>query len=270
MKKMISGIFLILTLSLSAQKSAVFKNDMEPNRTYKTEMVTVNDMTMDMGQLGGNMDMKQEITISLTMTTGANQGDLGFPVTMVYDNMTVKLKMNGEEIPVPLDDSLMKAKMIGMYRNGVFTLDKEASSNLTPELEESLSSAMKEMQDKVQFPKSALAVGDTFENSYPMDLPVPGGQPIQMFIKNNFKLLAIEGGIGTFEVVQNLSFEGQSQGMNMSASGRGEGVLKLDSKKNYVLSYDVVLPMNMTMTMEDGTEMKMTMNSTSSVKNTIE
>ena len=96
MKKMISGIFLILTLSLSAQKSAVFKNDMEPNRTYKTEMVTVNDMTMDMGQLGGNMDMNQEMTISLTITTGANQGDLGFPITMVYDNMAVKLKMNGE------------------------------------------------------------------------------------------------------------------------------------------------------------------------------
>ena len=103
-----------------------------------------------------------------------------------------------------------------------------------------------------------------------MDLPVPGGQPIQMLLKNNFKLLALQGGIGTFEVVQNLSFEGESQGMNMSATGRGEGVLKFDIKKNYVLSYDVVLPMNMTMTMEDGTEMKMTMNSTSSVKNTIE
>lgn len=270
MKKLLTGALLVLSFSLTAQKSAVFKNEMEPDRTYKTEMVTINDMTMDMGQLGGNMDMNQEMTISLTMTTGANQGDLGFPVTMVYDNMTIKMKMNGNEIPVPIDDTLMKAKMIGMYRNGSFTLDKGASSNLTPELEESLSSAMKDMQDKVQFPKSALAVGDTFENSYPMDLPVPGGQPIQMFIKNNFKLLALEGGVGTFEVIQDLSFEGNSQGMNMSATGRGEGVMKFDSKKNYVLSYDVVLPMNMTMTMEDGTVMKMSMNSNTSVKNTIE
>ncbi|WP_146106293.1 hypothetical protein [Aureicoccus marinus] len=270
MKKIISGIFLILTLSLSAQKSAVFKNEMEPNRIYKTEMVTVNDMTMDMGPLGGKMNMNQELTIALTMTTEANQGDLGFPVTMVYDKMTVKMKMNGNEIPVPIDDALMKAKMVGMYRSGAFTLDKAASSNLTPELEESLGSAMKDLQDKVQFPKSALAVGDRFENSYPMDLPVPGGQPIKMFIKNNFKLLALEGGIGTFEVIQDLSFDGMSEGINMSATGRGEGVMKFDSKKNYVLSYDVVLPMTMNMTMEDGTIMKMSMTSNSSVKNIIE
>ena len=270
MKNLLFSLALAFSISLSAQKSVVFKNELLPNKVYKTQMTTINKMLMDMGAVGGKMDMDQDMRIGLTMTTGAVQGEKGFPLTLVYDTLDVKMKLNGSEMPRPTDNSLLKAKAIGMYKDGKFILDKEASSNLTPELEESLTQTMTEFQDKVQFPSSPLQIGDSFENSFPMDLPVPGGQPMKMNIKNNYKLIALQNGIGTFEVLQELDFSGGDEELyTMSASGEGKGILKFDTKNSYMSSYEVVLPMKINMLMNDGTEIKMDMNSKSVVTNTI-
>ena len=223
-----------------------------------------------MGAMGGKMDMDQDMRIGWTMTTGGVQGEKGFQLTLVYDSLAIKMKMNGSEMPIPSDNTLLNAKAIGMYKDGKFVLDKEASTNLTPELEESLGNTLTEFQDKVQFPATPLQVGDAFENSYPMDLPVPGGQPMKMNIKNSYKLIALDQGIGTFEVVQDLDFTGGEDGQyTMTATGQGKGILKFDSRNSYMSIYEVLLPMKMVMMMADGTEIKMTMDSKSIVTNTV-
>lgn len=273
MKNLLLGLFAVFSLALNAQKSLVFKNELQPNRTYKTMMVTLNKMVMDMGELGqgqGPMTMDQDMRIGLTMKTGADQGANGFPLTMTYDSLAIKMSMNGADMPIPPDDTLSKMKIVGLYKEGGFNLDEEKSENVTPDMKESLTQTMKEVYDKVKFPTSPLGIGDSFENSYPMDLPVPGGQPITMNVKNDFKLIALDGSIGTFEVLQDLNFSGANEGFDMVASGKGKGIMKFDAANKTVLSYKVQLPMEMTMTMEGGMTMTMKMDSNTTVTQSIE
>jgi len=273
MKNFLFGLFAVLSLTLSAQKSLVFKNELQPNRTYKTMMVTLNKMVLDMGALGqgeGPMTMDQDMRIGLTMKTGANQGANGFPLTMTYDSLAIKMSMNGSDMPIPPDDTLSKMKIVGLYKEGNFDLDEAKSENVTPDMKESLGKTMKEVYDKVKFPTSPLGVGDSFENSYPMDLPVPGGQPMTMNVKNNFKLIDLNGSIGTFEVIQDLDFSGRNEGFDMVASGKGKGIMKFDAALKTVLSYKVELPMEMTMTMDGGTSMTMKMDSNTTVTQSVE
>lgn len=273
MKNFLFGLFAVLSLTLSAQKSLVFKNELQPNRTYKTMMVTLNKMVMDMGELGqgqGPMTMNQDMRIGLTMKTGANQGANGFPLTMTYDSLAIKMSMNGTDMGIPPDDTLRKMKIVGLYKEGNFDLDEAKSENVTPDMKESLGKTMKEVYDKVKFPTSPLGVGDSFENSYPMDLPVPGGQPMTMNVKNNFKLIDLNGSIGTFEVIQDLDFSGRNEGFDMVASGKGKGIMKFDAALKTVLSYKVELPMEMTMTMDGGMSMTMKMDSNTTVTQSVE
>jgi len=273
MKNVFFGLLAVLSFGLSAQKSLVFKNELQPDRTYKTMMTTVNKMVLDMGSLGGAqepMTMTQDMRIGLTMTTGGDQGIKGFLLTMVYDTLDIKMSMNGSEMSQASLDDLSQMKIVGLYKEGDFTLDDAKSENVTPDIKESLSVTMKQVYEKVQFPSSALAVGDTFENNYPMDLPVPGGMPITMNVKNNFKLIDIKGTIGTFEVVQGLDFSGVSDGFDMVASGKGAGVLTFDTANNTMVSYKVQLPMEMTMSMEDGISVSMKMDSNTTVTQSVE
>ena len=91
-----------------------------------------------------------------------------------------------------------------------------------------------------------------------------------MNVKNDFKLIDLNGSIGTFEVVQDLNFTGTNDGFDMVASGKGKGIMKFDAALKTVLSYKVELPMEMTMTMDGGMSMTMKMDSNTTVTQSIE
>ncbi len=261
---------LVLSISLSAQDSFIFKYEFTPNSKYTTQMETNMTGLMDMKADEATMQkmakngmelpikMKQKTSASLTSLTGDKDAAGDIPVTLSYDKMNMEMSMNDEAVPVP--NVFEDTKIFGKYSStSKLRIDSISGNNVLPNIKEIMAKAIEQVQLQILFPKHPLKIGDTFENEIPMNVPIANMVPIEMNVKTNYILKNIENGIAYFDIEQSLTLASNQENMTIQAEGSGTGKLEHDIKKNYMSRYETTLPMKMNMKMGETMQMDMQM-----------
>lgn len=282
MSKLLTILFLFtLTISFSQEKF-VFKNEFKENKTYIT--TSVNDMegTIEiMGSeenmeylrnagMGGEMKMVQQTEAVMSMTTGSKNNDGDIPLEMVYEKMNSNGTMNGNALPVtpnPFSD----LKIVGKYNSeGKMVVDSIYGGAANEQLKNALMGTFEQLQSKIMFPEHELAVGDTFENEVPISIPMGNMKPMEILVKSKHTLARINGELAIFDVFSNIKLKNDDNSIQMSAEGEGPGKITFNIKDNYLVKYEAEVPMKLTINLDMGMQMKMLMNTNSTVTTIIE
>lgn len=282
MSKLLTTLFLFtLTISFSQEKF-VFKNEFKENKTYIT--TSVNDMegTIEImgseenmeylrnGGMGGEMKMVQQTEAVMSMTTGSINNDGDIPLEMVYEKMNSNGTMNGNALPVtpnPFSD----LKIAGKYNSeGKMVVDSIYGGAANEQLENALMGTFEQLQSKIMFPEHELAVGDTFENEVPISIPMGNMKPMEILVKSKHTLARINGELAVFDVFSNIKLKNDDNSIQMSAEGEGPGKITFNIKDNYLVKYEAEVPMKLTINLDMGMQMKMLMNTNSTVTTIIE
>lgn len=282
MSKLLTTLFLFtLTISFSQEKF-VFKNEFKENKTYKT--TSVNDMegTIEiMGSeenmeylrnagMGGEMKMVQQTEAVMSMTTGSKNNDGDIPLEMVYEKMNSNGTMNGNALPVtpnPFSD----LKIAGKYNSeGKMVVDSIYGGAANEQLKNALMGTFEQLQSKIMFPEHELAVGDTFENEVPISIPMGNMKPMEILVKSKHTLARINGELAIFDVFSNIKLKNDDNSIQMSAEGEGPGKITFNIKDNYLVKYEAEVPMKLTINLDMGMQMKMLMNTNSTVTTKID
>lgn len=246
----------VCALTSYAQKSVLFKMQYKPQHTY-TSTIAMN-MNMEMNvkadsatlakinesgqQFAMLMQMKSDM--GTTMKTGKETGN-SMPLTISYDKVISNGTLNGKTMPAPANP-MLNQKIIGKILNGKMQVDSIPGQSLSTEQKEAITSTVNNMMNYIKFPEKPLAIGESFTQEVPMNMPI-AGISMEMKIKVVYKLLAIKNDIAYFDLDQSLAANIKNQEMVMTMQGSGDGKLEYsitnsffkNTTSNLKFSYDM-------------------------------
>lgn len=270
---LIIGLF---AAELNAQEAIVFKVKFQPEKTYTTILSTTSNSEMTFSSeetlpesLQQPMKMDGQTKVVTETVTDRMGEDGSFPATIHYlegeNNMTV----NGQEMsqPFPFTGTTIK----GRYSNeNIFVLDTIIGGQATDEMKQTLTTMLETIQKTIQFPDYALKTGDSFETETPMEIPIPGMNPIMIKIKMNYTVKDISGGKALMDFVQEITLDSSQEQFNIAASGEGTGTSVYDIEGQYLSSYQSELPMDLSFQVNDQLSAKMKVTTLSETTVTLE
>ena len=263
-------IFFIPVRGISQDK-IIFKPITQPNSTYTMVTVTDSDMIMTikgskeivdaMKSAGLNFPMAikaQQTSEMVSVVQGVN-ADGEKPVTSTISKGGGYSMVNGQKVELP--NHFDKVQM--------FTrIDSEENvklDSIVGDISEDLKEQLRKMVTKriVVFPDRPLGVGDTFDNEFPMEMPVKG-MNFGMLVKTKFKVKSITAEEVTFDVRQKLemSVKASGQKMKIELEGGGDGVAIYNRADSLLKTFDTLIKMDMVIEME-GAKMMITGDATS-------
>ncbi len=267
---LIIGLF---AAELNAQEAIIFKVKFQPEKTYTTTLTTTSNSEITFSsedplpeslQQPMKMDGKTKV-VTETVTEGKEE-DGSFPATIHYRDGQNNMTVNGQNMsqPFPFTGTTIK----GRYNTeNIFILDTIIGGKATDEMKQTLSSMLETIQKTIQFPDYALKAGDSFETETPMEIPIPGMNPIMIKIKMNYTLKEISGGKALMDFVQQITLDSSQEQFNIEASGEGTGSSVYDIEGQFLSSYQSELPMDLSFQVNDqlSANMKVTTQSETTV-----
>lgn len=250
---------LIVSGAASAQKAVPFKIKLLPKHTYKM----TNNMDMDMkmklpdslakvaNMPPDGMNFKMKMFQGLNTKTGAKEADGSFPYEMKYDSVYAKASMNNMEQPMPSSiktDVLIKGKCSA---DGKMHIDTMASTD--PQTQKAAKEMINKLMDQIKFPDKAMAVGESFTQDVPFNMPLMG-QNSEMNMKCTYKLTAVKGNQAFFDMAMKMNMDianlkAADSGMSLKGDGQGLGKMVYLIDKNYAVSQNGDFDMHMDMLM---------------------
>ncbi len=271
---------LFTTAPFFAQENIAFAYQIKENTIYKTNMTLVVDglmhidaneeMLSQMKALGmeSPLKMTQESDMAVVNITQTMNEQGQIPAMMYYEKMDTRVQMGPN--PINTGNMFDGLKIYGNYAvEGTFTLDSIGGGNLTDEIQSTLGTTLKQLQNEITFPKEPMAIGDSFENEVPMNIPTGPSNPMKVSVISVYTLKSIRSGLAFFDVDQSISMSGNAESMSILASGEGKGVLAYDTENNFTKSYTTELPMKIQMNMGHNMKMDMEMATKTSLTVTI-
>lgn len=265
MKKLI----IILVCSLfsitykSQEKSVILKQEFKPNSEYTMKMITSLNGEMEfMGdeefkkaikeKTGSDkMQMESEKDIQINIVTSA-QINNETPFTWKYIINKSKTLMNGTEIPSKSLDVFKNLQILGKYINGNEILIEDfKGGNIDITLQNMLKDMLKQVNMNVNFPKTAMKIGDDFTQTTPLKMNIPSVGIMNFKINTNYKLINIENDLAFFDIIQTFSLDSEVKLFDMDASGDGNGKAIFDIKNNLMKSIISDIDMNMAIQLKE-------------------
>ncbi len=247
---------------VQAQQKVMLNWSFQPNKVYTTTISNSIDMTMD---ISGNPDKIKDIKakggtfpmkvtgvndMKLTTTTGRQSSDRSIPLKIVYDKVWTLQKVGDQE-------KGENSPLTGLVIEGAFLdqkklrIDTIISENANDALRGALRSTVETMLQQVKFPSTPMKVGDTFDQSIPMSIPVPGMPPIEMTIKTNYKLREITKNLAKFDIEQKVTLDMDVAPVKINVEGQGTGTTDFDFTISTIVDYSAKLDFVMKMLIED-------------------
>ena len=260
--------FLAVTALSTAQKSSVFESKIQPEKKYSVESVSLNNISMDI-PTQGPMTLLQESKAPFVMTATKAAANGSIPVEIKYGEGTINQTVNGQ--PMSQKSPVSGMVVLGNYdASGNFTLESVKGDNVTEELKTLLNTMLESGLKQINFPKKALAIGDTFDDTTPLKIPLAQLGTLNATIKSTYKLTKIENGIGFFDTTQSLSMDPQkdTEGVKATATGTGSGKVEVYIADKYIKKNAVNMDMDMTIE-ASGMKLDMKSKSTSSTTATV-
>jgi hypothetical protein len=119
-----------------------------------------------------------------------------------------------------------------------------------------LAKSITNLVNELHFPDRPLSVGDTCSQQFPFNIPVPGLN-MQMNIKAVYKLVSIDNNIASFDVIEsldmNMNTEQGGKTITLNGNGSGDGKLLYDTRQNMPTSTNINFKMSYKMLMGDMT-----------------
>ncbi|RZJ73215.1 hypothetical protein [Flavobacterium sp.] len=243
MKNSIAVLAFLVTGFASAQKSQVFEIKVQPQKKYTLESTTLNNMNMDVpGQ--GPMNIMQDTKSPMTITASKADASGKIPAEIKYGDVVVKQMVGGQnqEQKSPVSNMTVTGSFDA---DGKFTMTDVKGENVTEEVKGTLNIALESGLKHINFPKTALKVGDTFDDTTPLKIPLGQLGTMNATIKTNYKLTKIENGIGYFDTVQTMTLDGDMKDINMKATGSGAGKVEVSIADKYLKKNSTTMDMDM-------------------------
>ena len=269
-------VLLALSITVKAQKSAQFNFRYLPKHQNKLNMKMDMGMNMDLGgdsaQIAklkaegapANMVMDMNMNAVTTMITGTPKADKNFPFTMTYSDFTTKMKMNGTEMNTP--SANINGKSISGECDAAGNLHVDTVGlNVDPKINASVMEMMNKMQKQIKFPDKPLAIGESFTQEIPLNMPITG-MNMDLKMKTSYTLTAIKEGKGYFDMVVTMNFgmDADRTGANVNGKGtaKGTGKVVFDIAQHYPVSMISDIDMDLVMSVNpQKINMKMKMKS---------
>jgi len=277
MKKLLSILFIAFScFCIQAQEGIVFKVIIKPNTTYTSEMntYTLTETLLTTGEaLPDSKDNKStmESTLKVTsiMKSQGKREDGNIPITIRYEDATSAMLINGNEqaMDLPITDLAIQASYTPENR---IMLDTIVGESFNPQFKQLIGNMLDQMVQPVEFPDSAIQVGDQFTTEQPLTIPNPGMSPIQMKIKSTYTLNQIKEGKAFLSFQQDVTLESTQEGFSMDAKGSGTGVCEYHIDGQYLSYYKTDLPWQMTINLNENMSSIVSSTTISEIKMTAE
>jgi hypothetical protein len=213
------------SLPVVAQETYIFNRGFRPGIVYTTRATLSNDMAMS---APGGMSVMKGTTqqeFDFTTTAGAAAGDGTFEVVMAFGKGVATVDMQGMKQTVDLTEKLAGLEVTGTCSEGGTVESVEVTGVDIDEMLKQLGPQLLK-DNQIRYPTEPMAIGTSFEQSTPLDIPLQGVGIIKGVVESTFKLASVEGDLATFEVAQKIGIESGSQaGDGTRLEGSGSGVI---------------------------------------------
>jgi hypothetical protein len=254
----------------------IFEWSYAPNRVY-TNTVLV-DSTSYLTMKGKSKAAKEKlktsqfpVEVKSSQRTGSvfttdktdQYGNIPF-ICKILEHSNTNIA-NGKVVPSILPDILEELVYTGIIdgKTKKVNVISIKGKNFPPEAESIIKDMVGEVQDQIQMPDYPLRPGDTFTKRLKLNIPVPGLQPVDMFIVMKFTLEKIEFPLAFFDIKNDLELAMQESEINVTAKGGGSGSMRFDIENQLPIDYIISLKMKVTL---DTPEVKMVVKSKSNNK----
>jgi hypothetical protein len=266
-----SILFAVLVLAITpvaqAQDQVVFKILFKPNTTYSNSTVSRSEVEFNVSGNEGvvkQMNSARTFPMILSMvnetemvtTTGPEGQDKNIPVKLAFKKVQIRKTINENETILP--DQMSGVIMEGYYDpNSKIHIDTIISSTLDQATKNLVRNTIASFQAQVNFPDTPMKKGDTFEQQVPIEMPLPGFQPITMLIIMKYTLVDIRQNTAHFDLQQELTLDmvldkDQDQvTAAITASGSGTGACEFDIIYSTLTKYESIMAMNMEVSVEE-------------------
>lgn len=267
-----------LSLAVKAQVPVVFKLKFLPDHEYNGTMKMAIDMQMNGMPLPAKttktkakakptakphaMSTKMEMTMKMDIKTGAVVPANIFPVTVKYDNLSIKVTLNNKEMPSPKNPLIGQVVYGNSDLDGKFQIDSISGMGTNEQMKGLMTQMVNKLQGQVKFPDHPLAIGESFTQEMPVNIPA-GGMNLDMTAKITYKLTDIKANLAYFDTKMTMSFGGdmQKNNLKMNGTGSGNGKMVYNIGESYFNSMTQNMDLSYNMTMGDkgtmGAKMKM-------------
>ena len=256
MKNLAILSFIITSLTCSAQDGVTFKAHFKPNKIYKTTIITFLKSEVDfsgnqeiiekMKASGTNIPMIMSVSSEMitTTTTGEYADDMSFPAKIVYGKVTATQKLNDKETTG--EQPFSGLIVMGFYnKENKLEIDTMISDTMDAKAMKIFKTTLDALPQQIKFPETSLRIGESFDQKFPMQIPVPGFSPGKEVLVTNYKLVEIKGNNAIFDILQHVTLDVVDDKAGVSTTGEGFGVLEFDMISNTITRHEAELTMTM-------------------------
>jgi len=258
----LSIIFFLICINFFGQNSIKFEAQYQPNKKYFTKIKSDDKIEMD---FVGDSEMRVELELTgmkLPMITSSNSFQTytiitdrkndndEIPIKFIYGDTIEKTIVEGDTIieVKPLSGLISKGRI---DKNRIFLLDSIIKEDLTPRLRKSLKTMLESFQDTIPFLDKTLNIGDTFDRSLPMTIPLEGIAQIELIINTTYLLTGIREQKAFFDLKQTVTLKSKNDEILITVDGSGFGKSEYDIKETYVTKMTTELNMNTVVNLSD-------------------
>lgn len=241
MKKYLFSYFVLISSYSYCQQTYSFESKIHPEKEYKLQMdiSSINETTIN------NKTTKSESISRITRTTTTEKANKNgqFPATMNFGEVIVAGA--GKEVLSPMSKTII----IGLLsEDSKFNIDTIINPRLDNQTKNALKSVFKDLKPDIDFPKKPLKIGDSFEHKIPMNIPINGEQ-IKALITKTYTLKSVINNTAEFTVSEIISLN--MEGLNVTASGDGNGIVEFNIKENQIVKDKLHFTINITIKKEN-------------------
>lgn len=248
MTRILVLIFMLHFSFASAQKEMTFDVFHKPETRYHQTIDQTSEMNLRyMGSEEFLQKLKENGLQNPTVTnstskieTIAQTGKLSdknnFPITIEF----IKLTNSDGKKPIP-DGTFLYGNVTAGHMP---KLDSIVSKDLDESFKKTLLELFESSFSKLSFPIKKMKVGDSFSNESPLSIPI-SGVTVKMIITTTYTLTGISNSKGNLDVNIKYLMESNYSKFDITATGKGKGIMIYDIEKKFISKYEINNEMEM-------------------------
>jgi hypothetical protein len=240
LREILFSIFLLFAIAAKADDGIMLNFSVLPDQFVKTTINSSSDfvieakgddqITAKMKERGASFPIrvKQFQTQNFSIKSGQVDSEGSFPfVRTLNESNSYAENTKGQRINLP--DNM--SKFVGLSiegkinRDGVISVDNVTGIELDPKLKKMFFSIGPQLANVEIAPKQRIKIGDTFTVDSPMNIPLPGYQPIQIVLHSHYFLKRIEEDRAFFDETTDFTMSSNQSDGSLNASGGGSGIM---------------------------------------------
>jgi len=250
----LSLFVMLITVTISlAQDKVTLEVMYLPNRQYKivtSSTTSTGVFYLKADSISEPLTQKHKVegrsTMHMTVITEDPDSTGTFIVrTRVDSSSNVAIVEGVQQEPSNKSSAIDGLKTVGRATpTGKYYVDSIMGTNITPEMAESMKVFIADMVSKIKYPNDPLTIGSEFDQSFPREVPLPGGTPLLLSISMHYVLTDIKGDLVFCDINPKISMSLDTNNANLdfNAEGNGSAIFSIDNK--YLIDYKTSMILN--------------------------